>query len=328
MKKFFYLFCVMLIIVFVLKSAVAVPKKKPLRDPFSLGQLIPVRKNDFFKLHYAKAKKIASLLKHERGRLLSKGGHVEVNERTNTVWVSDFARQLAHVRAFIHRLDVPAKQVLIQAHIVEVDRRFMRELGIRLTGSMKTKGGLNMSVPLLAAAHPSIAIAKLGMEVLLNLELIALESEGRGRIIASPKLTTLDRNTAVIESGEEIPYRERSAEGRRYVVFKKAALQLKVTPEITSEHQMILHLLVHQRRLGAAVEDGLHTFQTQEVQTQVSVKDGQTVVLGGVFEKQENNHRTSPLLLARLPFIGRLFRRHQTVSEQREWLVFVTPRIL
>jgi type IV pilus assembly protein PilQ len=290
--------------------------------------------SEFIKIQYANATDIATLLKNQTGSLLSEDGSVSADPRTNSLWIQDTPEKIATVRNFIQRLDVPVKQVLIKARIVNVDASCLQELGVKF-GTVNTHDSLNldglamdMPVAVTQDGRFNIAIAKLGSNTLLDVELSALESEGHGKIISSPELTTADRTPAYIEAGEEIPYQEQTPTGATNVAFKKAVLGLKVTPQITPHGKIILNLTVNQDKLSSVNVHGEPAIQTREVGTQVEVADGQTLVLGGIYEQTDSVGVERIPFLGSLPVVGILFRNKITQSDRRELLIFVTPQII
>lgn len=292
------------------------------------AQLIPIR--------YAKAADLNTLLQNKANGLLSERGNVAVDERTNQLWVQDTPQHLAEVRRFLHGIDVPAKQLKIAARIVNVDESSVEELGLKFgtvatdSGNANTLDQLHMDMPLTIedVGHFTVAIAKLGQGTLLDLELSALERQGRARIISNPQLITANRQPAVIESGQEIPYQESTSSGATNITFKKAVLSLKVTPEVTPENRILLNIAVNQDKVDALTVNGMPAVSTQQVQSQVLLNNGETIVLGGVYE-QSDSHRIERIpFWGNIPILGKLFTSKQTRSERKELLIFVTPEIM
>lgn len=286
----------------------------------------------FFPVHYAKATDLAEIITKNRN-FLSQEGSVIADPRTNSLMVQDQPQHLQTVRQYLQHIDIPIKQVLIEARIVYADTSFMRDLGLKFGTTVKDSsqniGGVNMDLPSkFEAGYATFAIAKLGEGRLLDLELAALESEGRGRVVSNPKLVTANREPAYIEAGDEIPYQEKTSSGATSVVFKKAVLGLKVTPEITTTNQVNLHLQLNQDKVSTSNINGEPAIQTREIQTQVSIKSGQTVVLGGIYEESTNHviHRIP--FLSNIPILGLLFQSKQTQIEHKELLIFVTPKVV
>jgi type IV pilus assembly protein PilQ len=173
-----------------------------------------------------------------------------------------------------------------------------------------------------------VAIAKLGQGTLLDLELSALEREGRARIVSDPELITSNRQPALIESGQEIPYQEKTSSGATSVAFKKAVLSLKVTPEITPENRILLNLTVNQDKVDTLSVNGVPAISTQQVQSQVLLNDGETIVLGGIYEQINSNVTERIPFWSAIPVLGKLFTDKQTRSERKELLIFVTPKLV
>ena len=309
-------------------------------------------------IKYAKAADIALLIKDKQNSLLSERGTVSVDNRTNTLWIQDTATKISEIRALVKQLDIPIKQVLIEARIVDVTKDFEQELGIKwgvskpkhLSGTLD--GANNMLVPpgavnpasvpvaqrlnLDLAAAPTvgipasvgIALAKLGDNILLDLELSALESEGRAQLISSPKLITTNQQPALIESGEEIPYQESTSSGATAVSFKKAVLSLRVTPQITPDKKIVMELKINQDTASAKTFNGVPAILTKEIQTNVLVNNGQTIVLGGIYREDKNKSVARIPFLGSLPVVGALFGAKQSTVHHEELLIFITPRII
>lgn len=300
----------------------------------SLQNVVATDTAKLIKVHYAKATDLATLLKNSENGLLSATGSVSADARTNSLWLRDAPARVAMALNYIQRLDVPLKQVLIKARIVNVDENCLQELGVKFgtvnTGSPLSLDGLGMDIPVSMPQNGrfNIAIAKLGPNTLLDLELSALESEGHGKIISSPELITADRTAAYIEAGEEVPYQEKTSSGATNVTFKKAVLSLKVIPQITPQNHILLNLTVNQDKVSSVTVNGVPAIQTREVQTQVAVHDGQTLVLGGIYEQTDSNTVERIPFLGSLPIVGNFFSNKVLKSERRELLVFVTPQVL
>jgi type IV pilus assembly protein PilQ len=174
----------------------------------------------------------------------------------------------------------------------------------------------------------NVAIARIGIHSLLDLQISALENEGHARVISSPELLTANRTPAYIEAGDEIPYQEKTSSGATSVDFKKAVLSLKVTPQITAQNRIILNLEVNQDKLGALLVNGVPSIQTRAIQTQVLVSDSQTLVLGGIYEQSHQQNLVRIPVLGKLPLIGNLFSDRRTIIQRQELLIFVTPKVL
>jgi type IV pilus assembly protein PilQ len=315
--------------------------------------------SDFLSINYAKAADLAGLLSNKDATMLSSRGSVNVDERTNTILIKDTARNIESVRKLIERLDIPVRQVLIESRMVTVRDSVTDELGIRWgfsdqqssgstnQGTSGSAGGANSIangvIPSLdnrwnvnlPASNPagSIAfhIARLADGTLLDLELSALEQENKGEIIASPRITTANQKQARIEQGVEIPYVQAASSGATTVEFKKAVLSLTVTPQITPDNKIILDLIITQNTRGETVQTptGPATaIDTQQIQTQVLVDNGETIVLGGIYQQQILSTVNKVPLFGDIPYLGVLFRSKREVNEKNELLIFVTPKII
>lgn len=330
-------------------------EKKEYNVQQDLVNLAPLR-SAFMQINYAKASDIATLLRDKNAAILSSRGRLSVDERTNTLWVEDNVGQINQIKRLIKHFDVPVQQVLIEARIVNVAKDFARDLGIRFgvsrpahlrdslrgnrpleaKGEDKDAGRLDdrlnfdlVTTPLSSApASIGIALAKLGDGILLDLELSALESEGRGEIISSPRLITTNQQAAVIESGEEIPYQEKTFGGATAVAFKKAVLSLKVTPEITPDGTILMDLHINQDIPSVRLFNEVPSILTKELKTRVSVKNGQTLVLGGIYKQDKYKTVNRVPFLGELPGVGAFFRNQSTTIRNEELLIFITPRII
>lgn len=307
------------------------------------------------------------------GSMLSERGTIAVDDRTNTLLVQDTADQLQNIRRMVRALDIPIKQVLIESRIVVVNDDFSRDLGVRLgvtgfdlsSNRLTTYSGsgngtdtmigtfldnqqdptsttllefpalnnrYNVNVPISDAAG-RFSLAVLGSDYLVDLELSALEAEGRGEIVSTPRVITANQKEAKIEQGVEIPYQQSSASGASTVQFKKAVLSLTVTPQITPDNNIIMDLKVHKDNVGDIISTGglggtVPSIDTRAVETQVLVADGQTVVLGGIYETERRETINKVPFLGDIPIAGNLFKSKQRVDNKTELLIFVTPRIL
>ncbi len=320
------------------------------------------------RINYAEASRIAALITGGQSGLLSARGSVQVDERSNTVIARDTAPRLEKIGDLVAQLDVPAGQVLIESRIVVANRNYGRNLGLRwgvtaaarqgegkaivLSGSGaavnrvvkeleagesgklagdKPDDRYNVRLPVAGAAG-QFSLALLHPDYLLDLELAAMQAEGQGRLISAPRVLASDQSEASIQQGVEIPYQEAASSGATTTHFKKAALGLTVTPRITPNGEVMLRLVVTKDSVGkvVATERGgaVPSIDTRRIETEVLVKDGQTLVLGGIRETESGDTRSSVPYLGSIPGIGRLFRSSIRSSNQTELLVFVTPKIL
>lgn len=319
-------------------------------------------RTEFIKVNYAKAVDIADLLKLTDNAIISPRGSVSVDERTNTLLVKDTNASLTNVRQLLQELDIPIRQVLIESRIVIASDDFSKELGVRFgatndsfgsdsTGSGVTTTGtsngtidlinndtlnlsdsLNVNMPVQNPAGSfALALTKLPLGTLLELELSAAQTEGRGEVVSSPRVITADSHKARIEQGVEIPYLDLD-DGQATLKFRKAVLSLETTPQITPDDRIIMDLEVHKDARGEDVSFGegllAPTIDTREVQSQVLVNNGQTVVLGGIYETTQSTQVTRVPFFSDLPLIGNLFKSTIARDDRSELLIFVTPKIL
>jgi type IV pilus assembly protein PilQ len=290
--------------------------------------------------------------------ILSKRGSAVWDPRTNTLFIQDTEKKLEEIQSIINKTDVPVKQVMIESRLVLADEKFGKSLGARFgvqhqatpgrnaiavggnlgqtsatdtTGSLGSisTGGLNSNLPVVNAAAGSIAFSlfRLPAGLLLNLELSALESDNRGKIVSSPRVTTANRQKAKIAQGTEIPYKEASSSGAATISFKEAVLSLEVTPQITPDDKIIMDLEVKKDKVGTII-DGVPSIDTQRVNTQVLVANGETAVLGGIYEQTERNDVDKIPFFGDLPIIGNAFKRRTKQDDKTELLIFVTPKIM
>ncbi|WP_088331355.1 type IV pilus secretin PilQ family protein [Lacimicrobium sp. SS2-24] len=318
------------------------------------AELAPLR-SETIQINYAKASDMAGILKSSEGGILSSRGAVTVDNRTNALLVRDTDESIQEARRMVKELDIPIKQVLIESRMVTVRDNVDEQLGVRwgfsdrqgddgvsgsLEGAETISGGqvpaladrLNVNLPVSGAAgRIGFQIAKLADGTILDLELSALESENKGEIIASPRITVANQREAYIEQGTEIPYVQATSSGATSVEFKKAVLSLTVTPHITPDNRIILDLVVTQDTRGDTVSTSTGpavAIDTQEISTQVLVENGETVVLGGIFQQQLINAIEKVPLFGDLPVVGNLFKNSRDFTEKRELLIFVTPKII
>lgn len=323
-------------------------EREQLETEQEVEELAPLY-TEFIQINYAKVADIASMLSSGNASLLSARGAVSTDLRTNTLLLKDTAAVIDAVKEMIVVLDIPVRQVIIEARMVTVSDSVGEELGVRWgmtasNGDNSTSGSLEgiddnssiddrLNINLgVADAAGSIAfqVAKIGGDI-LDLELSALEQENKAEIIASPRITTANQQTAYIEQGSEVPYTESSSSGATSVSFKKAVLSLEVTPQITPDNKVILDLVITQDSIGDEVSTGTGTavaIDTQEIKTQVLVENGETLVLGGIYQQRISTNTEKVPLLGDIPYLGALFRYTNETSEKSELLIFVTPRIV
>lgn len=320
-----------------------------------IGQL----ESQIVKIHYANASDVAAMIGGEGAvSMLSERGSVAIDKRTNSLLLRELPSNISVIKSIIAELDVPVKQVQIEARVVTIKEGNIEELGIRWgvssTNGNTTIGGsiesnlaaagigdgsleiddiLNVNLPAISDNASSIAfqVASLGSNTLLDLELSALQNESKAEIISSPRLITTNKKSAYIEQGTEIPYLKSTSSGATAVEFKKAVLSLTVTPQITPDNRLILDLDVTQDRVGEVLktlEGETVAIDTQRIGTQVLVNNGETVVLGGIYQHSFSNKIDKVPLLGDIPGLGALFRRTYENIGKNELLIFVTPQII
>ncbi len=342
---------------------IAAREKFEMENQRKQQELAPLM-SETIQVNYAKAADIAALFKKpENSR-----GSISIDERTNRILVTDTYENIQKMRARVAELDVPVRQVMIESRIVIANNDFSRNLGARfgitaaaknggngIIGSTGSSGGTdtmvnsaldnlqggggplpvnmpslgdryNVNLPVINPAG-KFALALLGKDYLLDLELSALQMEGRGEVLSNPRVITSNRSEAVIEQGVEIPYQQATSSGATSVSFKKAVLSLKVVPQITPDDRIIMDLNVTKDSVGQ-VFNGVPSINSREVKTQVLVRDGDTVVLGGIYEQTRSKEVDSVPLLGDLPIIGALFRQTRKVDDKAELLIFITPKII
>ncbi len=342
---------------------IAAREKIELEAVKQVEELAPLL-SEYVQLRYAKATDIASLLTSESG-LMSARGTAVVDERTNTLLMKDTGDNLDKIREAIALLDVPVRQVLIEARIVIANTSVGEKLGIRWGGggmkanndSFMTVGAsqttLNETNQILidrsqgntdpgTITFPDAYVVDLGVsdvgasslavgiqtfDYLLDLELSAVETDGNAEIVSQPRVITADGQTASIQSGTEIPYQEASSSGATSVSFKSAVLKLEVTPQITPDDRIIMDLKINQDSIGEVTAAG-PTIDTNALETQVLVENGETIVLGGIFRSEETFATTKTPFFGDIPLLGVLFRRTEHVESKAELLVFITPRLV
>ena len=328
-------------------------------------------RTESFQMNYQKASEVQKLLGDKTQPILSKRGSAVVDARTNTLFVQDTPSKLEEVRKLLAKIDVPVRQVMIEARIVEAADTFSKNLGVRLgvndfkggnsingtryayggslentafqagsalgsqqaaLGVSSLPGSLGVNLPTggLNALNPgvfSFILFNKAATRFLNLEVSALEADGKGKIVASPRVLTADQVEAIIEQGTEIPYQQASSSGATTVSFRKANLALKVKPQITPDGNIIMTLDVNKDSPGATTPAGVQ-ISTKHVKTEVLVENGGTVVIGGIFEQTDRTDITRIPVLGELPYVGFLFRNQAQQTSRTELLVFITPRIV
>ena len=367
---------------------IAERERQEIESNKQISELAPLQ-SEFIRIRYAKASEVVNLFEagsEEGGSLVSDRGSVVVDERTNSIIVTDTATKLAEIRDLIERVDVPIRQVMIEARIVIASTNLDEELGIEWgggyigndNGNIYSVSGsreqvVSFNEDTVAGVTPTLtypvqggqqgqqggggdgqqqqqglgaALVDLGVsqatsgfavgftsnDLFLTAELSALESSGQGEVVSQPKIITGDKQLATIKSGSEIPYQEGAASGATTVSFKEAVLKLEVTPNITPDDRILLDLVVNQDSLGDLVPSGtgglIPTINTTQLTTQVLVGNGETVVLGGVFQNEEITQVRKVPFLGDIPYLGTLFKNTANKTSKTETLIFITPRIL
>lgn len=329
-----------------------------------ISELAPLR-TEFIRIRYAKASEVVELFQagsEDGGTLISPRGSVMVDPRTNSVIVTDTASKLGEIRELIEKVDIPVRQVMIEARIVVANTNFDESIGVRwgtsylnpdVNGNMLSIGGSqatalsnstalrNGTVPsavspmvnLGVTGNSSIGIGFTSNDLFLAAELSALEQTGQGEVVSQPKVITGDKQEALIKSGREIPYQTSQGSSQAATTsFKEAVLSLKVTPNITPDDRILLDLDINQDSVGQLVPSGnggsIPSIDKRQLTTQVLVGNGETVVLGGLFETDQQTTVNKVPFFGDLPYVGSLFRNKVVTNQKVETLVFITPRIL
>ncbi|MHA6914863.1 temperature dependent type IV pilus secretin PilQ [Ralstonia pseudosolanacearum] len=346
------------------RNELATKEKAELESQQQVTELEPLR-SQVFRLNYQRADDVRNMLlgtgtagggggTASASRILSKRGSLTADARTNQLFVSDIPSKLEEVQAFLLKIDIPVRQVMIEARIVEADDTFSRNLGAKLGFAAKTNGAgygntySNVVSPVtkdatwdnssavslpangingVNAASVAVSLFNAGAGRFLALELSALEADGRGKIISSPRVVTADNIKALIEQGTEVPYQQATSSGATSVSFKKANLKLEVTPKITPDGNVFLDVDVNKDSLGTQTTNGF-AINTKHVQTQVLVENGGTVVIGGIYTQNERTDVNKVPLLGDIPVLGNLFKSTAKTNDRTELLVFLTPRVL
>ncbi|MFM0058237.1 type IV pilus secretin PilQ [Paraburkholderia phytofirmans] len=293
-----------------------------------------------FELHYAHAEDVRRLLTGSGAqRVLSRRGAATADPRTNLLFVTDLEGRLAQIAALLASVDRPTRQVLIEARIVEGEHGFSRNLGVKLSmaatnadGTAKglTDAGYDLSARPISGfdvATAGLTLFAAGATRLLNIELSALEAQGRGEIVSSPRVVTADRMKAVVEQGTELPYQAKVGQGVSGVQFRRATLKLEVEPQIMPDGRVVLDLDVAKDSVGEQTDAG-PAINTKHVQTRVEVEDGGTVSIGGIYATDDRDDVTRVPVLGKIPVLGALFRHRAHRDQRSELAVFITPRVV
>ncbi|KFG95760.1 secretin [Burkholderia paludis] len=298
-----------------------------------------------FALHYPRAQDVQRLLAGATGqRLLSKRGAAAADPRMNLLFVTDLAPRLVQIASLIDAIDRPSRQVRIEARIVEGEQGFSRNLGARValraqgqpsagdgaTPATGPRNALDLAARPLGgfeAATAGFTLFAAPLSRVLDVELSALEAQGRGQIVSRPRVVTADRIKAIVEQGSELPYQAKVGNGVSGVQFRRATLKLEVEPQITPDGRVVLDLDVTKDSVGEPTAAG-PAIHTKHVQTRVEVENGGTVAIGGIYEQLTRNDVTRVPLLGKIPFLGALFRHRAQRDQRNELVVFITPTIV
>ncbi len=363
------------------KDELAAKEKLDLESQAQIAALEPVRTQSF-QLNYTKAEEVAKGLTGQTAgqgggggstatRILSPRGSVIYETRTNQLFVSDIPSKLEEVQAMIAKIDIPVRQVLIEARIVEADDTFGKSLGVKLgaTDLRGIRGGIpgyslggdtratiggnmnaigaqtlqttgavsladsqfvNLPATPQGGADPAtfaLSLFSAGANRFLNLEISALEADGKGKVVSSPRLITADQIKAVIRQGTKVPYQRATSSGATAIEFVDATLKLEVTPQITPEGNVIMDVKINKDSIGAATA-GVFSINTKAVETQVLVENGGTVVIGGIYEQTDRNDETKVPVLGDVPVLGNLFKSRTRTVNKTELLIFLTPKVI
>lgn len=343
-------------------AEIAAREKIELEAVKQVEELAPLVQ-EFIQFKYAKAADLSKILTSEQG-LLSDRGTAVVDERTNTILMKETAANLEKIREALVMLDVPVRQVLIEARIVVATTSVGEEMGVKWGGGYYKNNGTNwvtaggsqqtiadtnqilfdrangespegfnlsdaniVDFGATASAATTFAVGYQTADYLLDLELSAIETDGRAEVVSQPRVITADGQTAFIESGTEIPYEQSTSSGATSVTFKPAVLRLEATPQITPDDRIIMDLVVSQDSVGEVFND-IPSIDTNALQTQVLVDNGETVVLGGIFRSVQVKTTEKTPFFGDLPLLGALFRHTSESDDKSELLIFITPRLI
>jgi type IV pilus assembly protein PilQ len=341
------------------RAEIAAKEKIDLTAKQEISDLEEVR-TESFQLSYQKGDDMIKMLTGGKQSILSKRGSAMVDQRTNTLFVQETPSRLEEVRKLIKQIDVPVRQVMIEARIVEASDKFGRQLGVRMgynatndfgvAGDIRGQTGANIppaasplgvagvkpnintpnvNLPIAGAAGTfSLMLFNSALTKMLSLELTALETDGQGKIISSPRVVTADQVEATIEQGTEVPYQQASSSGATTTAFKKATLSLKVKPQITPDDNVMMDVNVTKDSVGNTTFNGVPTIDTNKVTTQVLVENGGTVVIGGVYAQTDLTTINKVPVLGDVPVLGVLFRKTIRQDDKTELLIFISPRIM
>nr|MDT0253805.1 type IV pilus secretin PilQ family protein [Endozoicomonas sp.] len=314
-------------------AEIAAREREQLENEKQIRELAPVY-TDLVQINYADAAEIAGVLQGDGdASLLTERGSVQVVARTNNLLIKDTQAKLDELRSLIEQLDIPIRQVMIEARIVTLSSNFKNDLGVKWSGSTRDTESLGDGRDIFTDLNINTSTVldigfSTGTGTILNLELTALLSDGGGEIVSQPRVITADKKTAIIKAGKEIPYEEKTSSGATSIAFKDAVLGLEVTPQITPDGRVIMDIKVNNDDTVGDTITSVPIISTNEIITQVLVEDGETVVLGGIFKQTKKQSVTKVPILGDIPFVGALFRSRYESDDKEELLVFITPRII
>lgn len=345
---------------------IAARERQEMEAQKQIAELAPLRR-ELIQVNYAKASQIAALFQSVTSGNSDERGSVTVDDRTNSIIAYQTQEQLDELRRVVTQLDIPVRQVMIEARIVEANVDYSKSLGVRWGGALVSNGGKwnafgkdgnigikdkedincgpfagNCTLPTNSSNSPvpfvdmgalnatsGLGIGFITNHAILDLQLSAMEKTGNGEVVSQPKVVTSDKETAKILKGSEIPYQEASSSGATSTSFKEASLSLEVTPQITPDNRIMMDVKVTKDEPDFAnALDGVPPIKKNEVNAKVLVTDGETIVIGGVFSNTQTKSVDKVPFLGDLPFVGRIFRRDNVQDQKSELLVFVTPRIM
>lgn len=330
---------------------IAARERQELEAQKQIAELAPLRR-ELIQVNYAKAADIAKLFSSVTGGAAAPGvaaaaqgenrGSITVDDRTNSIIAYQTQDRLDELRRIVAQLDIPVRQVMIEARIVEANVDYTKELGVNWSGSLSGHGNFDVSGGTNSTGNTfvdlgtsnvtptsGISIGFTTNNTILDLQLNAMEKTGNGEVVSQPKVVTSDKETAKILKGSEIPYQEASSSGATSVSFKEAALSLEVTPQITPDNRIIMEVKVNKDEPDYAnALNGVPPIKKNEVNAKVLVNDGETIVIGGVFSNTQTKSTAKVPFLGDVPMIGRLFKNDYVTDSKNELLVFLTPRIM
>ena len=277
------------------------------------------------KVNFANINQTAAIINDKKLHILSSRGTTHTDPRNKFLWVYDTPSNIQNVKNIINRVDIKHKQILINARIVSIDYNTVKSLGLMIGTHQKSTTHV---VDNFAEGQVTLPIFSLGRESTIDAKLSALEEQGHAHIISKPEIITQDRQTATIESGDEVPYHESTSSGAASIAFKKAVLRLKVTPEILPQQHLLLTLSVNQDKINSAITDGIPSIHTQQISTKVDTLNNKTIVLGGILEQVNTTQHSNIPILSKIPLLGLAFKTTKTSREKKELFIFVTPHIV